>query len=113
MDDAEILARLRKICLGLDEATEIVAWGHPTFRVRNKIFAALSGPEGEAPSISLKVGKSVQEIFLQDTRFFKTPYVGQHGWVSLRTDGPLDWEEVTELVRGSYELISGKRKKSQ
>ena len=33
------LARLRAICLALPEATEVEAWGEPTFRVRNKLFA--------------------------------------------------------------------------
>jgi hypothetical protein len=33
------LARLRKVCLALPEAHEVEAWGEPTFRVRNKLFA--------------------------------------------------------------------------
>src|SRR5690242_16181943 len=33
------LVRLRKICLALPEAHEVEAWGEPTFRVRNKLFA--------------------------------------------------------------------------
>src|SRR5438876_909318 len=33
------LVRLRKICLALPDTTEVKAWGEPTFRVRNKIFA--------------------------------------------------------------------------
>src|SRR5688572_21130532 len=33
------LTRLRKMCLALPEAHEVEAWGEPTFRVRNKIFA--------------------------------------------------------------------------
>lgn len=34
-----LTARLRKICLALPEATEKEAWGDPTFRVRDRIFA--------------------------------------------------------------------------
>ena len=33
------LTRLRKLCLALPEAHEVEAWGEPTFRVRNKMFA--------------------------------------------------------------------------
>src|SRR5436189_226171 len=33
------VARLREICLALPEAHEAEAWGEPTFRVRNKLFA--------------------------------------------------------------------------
>ena len=35
---AQTLARIRRICLALPEATEKVAWGSPTFRVRDRIF---------------------------------------------------------------------------
>jgi len=33
--------RLRAICLALPEATEKLAWGEPTWRVRGKLFAQL------------------------------------------------------------------------
>ena len=33
------IAHLRAICLALPEAVEKEAWGDPTFRVRDKIFA--------------------------------------------------------------------------
>src|SRR5258708_27553922 len=33
------LTRLRKICLKLPEAHEVEAWGEPTVRGKNKIFA--------------------------------------------------------------------------
>ena len=33
------IAQLRKLCLALPESHEVEAWGEPTFRVRNKIFA--------------------------------------------------------------------------
>src|ERR1700693_4141854 len=33
------LDRLRDICLALPEAHEVEAWGEPTFRVCNKLFA--------------------------------------------------------------------------
>lgn len=32
-------SRLRALCLDLPEAEEKEAWGDPTWRVRNKIFA--------------------------------------------------------------------------
>ena len=62
-------------------------------------------------SISFKVGKAMQSVFLDDPRFFKTPYVGQHGWVSLRVNGGrLDWTEIAELAKGSHQLITGNKK---
>jgi hypothetical protein len=33
------LRRVRKLALSLPEAHEVEAWGEPTFRVKNKVFA--------------------------------------------------------------------------
>jgi phosphoribosylglycinamide formyltransferase-1 len=34
-------------------------------------------------------------------------YIGPRGWVALRLDIPgVDWNEVSELVRGSYRLVA-------
>jgi predicted DNA-binding protein (MmcQ/YjbR family) len=38
--------------------------------------------------------------------------VGQHGWVSLRAHTRLNWEEIHELVRGSYDLVAVKKKRA-
>jgi predicted DNA-binding protein (MmcQ/YjbR family) len=62
-------------------------------------------------AIAVKVGIAAQGIFLEDPRFYRTPYIGKHGWISLRADstGPaaeIDWEEVEELIKGSYELAA-------
>jgi predicted DNA-binding protein (MmcQ/YjbR family) len=48
----------------------------------------------------------MQEILLHDGRFIRTPYVGKHGWVSLRVVGPLDWKEVRSLIKRSHRLAS-------
>jgi predicted DNA-binding protein (MmcQ/YjbR family) len=110
MDEKKILAKLREICLALPKTSETVTFGHPTFQVSTKTFSVLEIYKGEL-SICVKVGKQMQPIFLQDRRFYRTPYVGQHGWVSLRANTRLNWKEIAELVRGSYELVSVKKRR--
>jgi predicted DNA-binding protein (MmcQ/YjbR family) len=99
-----VLTRLRKICMALPGAEEKKIFDHPTFRIGDKMFCLYHGT-AEKPAIAVKVGKMEQGIFLQDPRFFKTPYIGQHGYVSLPATGKLNWEEVEELVKGSYALV--------
>ena len=41
---------LRRVVLALPEAEERETWGHPTFRVRDKMFAALSD-DGQLASV--------------------------------------------------------------
>jgi len=110
MNQKNILAKLREICLALPKTSETVTFGHPTFQVGTKTFTVLETYKGVL-SICVKVGKKMQPIFLQDERFYRTPYVGQHGWVSWRATTELDWDEIGELVRSSYELVHTKKRR--
>jgi predicted DNA-binding protein (MmcQ/YjbR family) len=99
-----ILSKLREICLSLPKTVETVTFGHPTFQVHGKTSAVLEGYQGE-PGICLKVGTLLQGGFLDDSRFFRTPYKGDHGWVTLRVcAAPLNWREIRGLAKGSYDL---------
>jgi predicted DNA-binding protein (MmcQ/YjbR family) len=102
------LKRLRPLCFALPEATEVEAWGHPTFRAGKKMFAAFGEYEGEI-SLGLKVGFERQDELLTDDRFFPTPYAAHQGWVSLRIDGKTDWDEVHELLHEAYRQVALKR----
>jgi predicted DNA-binding protein (MmcQ/YjbR family) len=107
ISEADILKNLRKVCLAQPDAEETISFGHPTFRLRGgKIVAVLETYKGRL-GICVNVGKLLQGIFLDDPRFFRTPYIGKHGWVTLRAyAAPLDWKEIRELVRGSYLLAA-------
>ena len=105
----EALSRLRGVCLALPDATETVTFGNPTFQVHQKTFCVLEDYRGEL-SVCFKVGKQHQSLFLKDPRFYRTPYVGQHGWVSLRIHAaPVNWKEIAELAANSYRCVSAGR----
>ena len=107
MNQVRILEKLRAICLALPGADEVERWGHPNWRAGGKIFAVLEEYKGVL-SICFKVGVEHQGIFLNDSRFYKTPYVGKHGWVSLKAEGKLDWREIRALVKQSHGLNLGR-----
>ena len=96
------LDRLRAICLALPEATEKIAWGEPTWRVRGKLFAQLDdhhhGAEHLAVWLPAPLGEQEAMIFTDPARFFRPPYVGPRGWVGVRIDGKVDWSVVSRLV---------------
>ena len=113
LSETQILERLRKICFALADVDETITFGHPTFRVKDKMFAVLEEYKGEL-GICVKVEKELQGIFLDDSRFFRTPYIGKHGWVTLKVYAArLNWTEVKDLVRGSYRLVSATAPKSK
>lgn len=105
LTESQILVRLRKICLALPGANETVSFGHPTFKTNGKTFCVFEEYKGEL-GICVKVEMELQGLFLDDPRFFRTPYIGKFGWVTLKVYAArLNWTEVRDLVRGSYRLV--------
>ena len=112
---ASPLARLRKLCLAFPEAHEVEAWGAPTFRVRNKLFAMYAAPDdhhgGGRPGIWIKSTHVNQDLMLQSDgdRFFFPPYVGPSGWIGVYLDASPDWQIVAEILRDGYVLTAPRR----
>src|SRR5262252_1439740 len=108
------LERLTKVCLALPEAARKVMGRHASFLVRKKTFAYfLNDHHGDGiVSVTGKTlpGDNEALVKAQPKRFYLPAYIGSRGWVALRLDvGKIDWDEVTELMRGSYALVAPKR----
>jgi hypothetical protein len=98
---------VRQIALALPEAQERETWGAATFRVRDKIFVTLSA---DGKSASVKARKEHQQtIIASDPRTFSiAPYVGQHGWVSVRV-GRVRARAMRVLIVDAWRLTAPKR----
>jgi hypothetical protein len=108
------LIRLTKICLALPEASREYHGRHAAFRVRKKTFAYfLNDHHGDGiVAVTCKVlpGDNTALIAANPARFYMPAYIGPKGWVALRLDqGDIDWDEVSELVTGSYRMVAPKR----
>ena len=106
---AGVLARVRRICLGLPGATEKKAWGAPTFRAGKMFAMFVDNHHGdgrlavwcnaEAPARDALVASDPEH-------FFVPPYVGPYGWLGIRLDSGLDWEVIAGLLHEAYQLIA-------
>jgi hypothetical protein len=109
------LDRVRALCLALPEAHEVEAWGEPTFRVRNKMFAMYADASNHH-------GKGIAGVWIRSThvnqdllvrsdpeRFFVPPYVGPSGWVGVRLTGKPDWDVIGDLLRDAWRLTAPKK----
>ena len=109
------LTRLRKLCLALPQAHEVEAWGEPTFRVRNKLFAMYASagnhPGAGRAAVWCKASRMNQAMMVdaEPERFFVPPYVGPSGWVGVWLDGAVAWDDLGDLLRDSYLLVAPKR----
>ena len=107
------LGRLRAICLALPETSEKEAWGAPTFRVRDKMFGMYVDDHHGDGRIALwcKAPEGIQAMLVEAApeRFFVPPYVGHKGWIGVRLDRAVDWDEIADLVADSYRMTAPAR----
>ena len=109
-----VLPRLRKLCLSLPEAHEVEAWGEPTFRVKNKLFAmyAANGHDGEGRNAIWCKATAVNQRLMVEAapdRFFVPPYVGPSGWVGVYLDVDVDWKELEDLLWDAWRMTAPKK----
>lgn len=109
-DDDPYLTELRTVCLALPESAEVEAWGRPTFRAGKKMFAVFEGNDDHPHAVVFKPEPDERLALLDDRRFYVPAYFGPSGWLALDfTAGEVDWDEVTELMDGSYRQVALKR----
>ena len=109
--------RLTDICLSFPEAVHEICGRrgeHVAYRVRKKIFAYYMNDHHADGKICVAAkvapGDNTALVAAQPRRFYMPAYIASRGWVALRLDvGKIDWQEVKELVRGSYRLTAPKR----
>jgi predicted DNA-binding protein (MmcQ/YjbR family) len=99
-DDA--LTRLRSICLSFPEAEEYASYGHPTFRVGKKAFAAFEAIR-KRPTIAFRIDPMAGPPAIGKAEVFDTPY-GRGQWSSIWADGPINWRALRAALRQGYDL---------
>ena len=106
-----VLERIRKICLGLPETSERLSHGAPTFFVRGKraFVIVLTNHHGDGRfAIWCAAPAGLQQMLVEadPERFFVPPYVGHRGWLGLRLDRGLDWDELTGIVEDAFAEVA-------
>lgn len=101
---ADPLPRLRTLCLALPESSEKLAWGEPTFRVKDKLFAMYANADnhhgGGRPAVWIKAMPMNQALVIESdpARYFKPPYVGPSGWIGVWLDRRPPWKAIEALL---------------
>jgi predicted DNA-binding protein (MmcQ/YjbR family) len=109
-EDDPFLADVRRVALALPESAEVEAWGRPTFRAGKKMFAMFVHQDGHGFAVAFKPEPDERPALADDPRFYSPPYLGPGGWLALDLEvAPPDWDEVAELLEGSYRQVALKR----
>jgi hypothetical protein len=107
------LKRVREICLSLPEVSERLSHGSPSFFIRGKKTLAMFVDDHHGDGILgiwCPAFPGVQEemVALEPDRFFRPPYVGPSGWLGVRLDRDVDWDEVRGILTESYRKVAPK-----
>lgn len=102
MTEAEALRALRKQPLRWPATAERETWGHPTFRVKDKIFATYN--DGVLTFKADRLAAAAGD----DPRFFTAAYVGRYGWRSVKIKD-IHESELISLVRQSWLRVAPKK----
>lgn len=105
------IERLRALCLALPEVSEKLSHGEPTWFVR-KVFVSLAEHHHDdrlAFWCAAPPGAQEELLAAEPERFFRPPYVGGRGWLGVRLDVDVDWDEIAEIVTDAYRVIAPRR----
>jgi hypothetical protein len=109
-----VLRRIRTICLELPETSERLSHGAPTFFVRGKraFLMVLTSHHGDGRfAIWCAAPEGMQAMLVEadPERFFVPPYVGHRGWLGVRLDRGLDWDELAGIAEDAWAEVAPPR----
>jgi hypothetical protein len=113
MASSDLEARVRRICLALPGVSERMSHGAPAFFVTKQFL--MLWPSGHHdhtfPHLWCAAPPGAQDALVaaDPTRFFRPPYVGGRGWIGVRLDGAVDWDEVAALSEDAYRSVAPAR----
>ena len=113
--DAErrALERVRAICMAFPEVTERLSHGEVTWFIREKRVLAMMddhhhGGDHYAVTCPAPPGVQQQLVEQEPDRFYRPAYVGPAGWIGVRLDRDVDWDEIALIVEDAYRMKAPK-----
>jgi hypothetical protein len=110
---AKVLERVRAICLDLPEVTERPSHGAPTFFIRDKKTFVMFHNDHHGDGIlgvwaAAPPGAQEALIAANPAVYYRPAYVGHRGWVGMRLEGKVDWDEAEGVIEDAYRAVAPK-----
>ena len=104
----EVLGQLEALCAVLPETSTATQFGNPVWKAGKKTFLSTHYYTGRM-QLSFWVGPDQQTLLTQDPRYQIPAYTGHNGWINLDVEAQADWQEIEQLLLGSYQHFALKR----
>jgi hypothetical protein len=109
VDSEDVSKRVRAICLALPGMIEKPSHGSPAFFAGKQavMLWADGHHDHDFPHLWCAAPAGAQEALVASSdRYFRPPYVGHRGWIGVRLDGNVDWNELAELIEDAYRTVA-------
>ena len=108
------LERVRELCLSFPETTERLSHGQPTWFVRDKkTFVMYLDNHHDDGRLALwcaaPEGMQAALVHGEPEHYFVPPYVGHRGWIGVRLDRDLGWNEIAGAIEEAYATVAPRR----
>ncbi|MGW0736484.1 MmcQ/YjbR family DNA-binding protein [Streptomyces sp. NPDC002851] len=100
---------VRACALRLPETEEKAAWGQPTFRVRGKIFAALSDDDASM-GVKCPRDERAELIAAEPEKFFvRAGHDDRYDWLRVRLAAVPDEAELKDILADAWHQVAPRR----
>lgn len=111
---ASQLARVRALCRQLPGVVERPSHGSPAFLIDGKHVLAyfLDNHHGDGRLALWCAAPDGAQAMLVDNNpdgYFVPPYVGHRGWLGVRLDRGLHWDELDGIAEDAYAVVAPPR----
>ena len=106
-----VLDRLKRLTARLpDVIVERDGFGHSVLKVGKRSFVIVGDGGGVGPTVSIKTDPVTQDLLVRQGTFERTPYIGQHGWVTASGSvAELPWSTIEGLLEDAWRAVAPKR----
>ena len=113
MPEKTPLDRVRELCLSLPETSERLSHGQPSFFIREKksFVMYLDDHHGDGRvALWLAAPEGMLQALVEAApeHYFRPPYVGHRGWLGVRLDRDLAWDEIAGAIEDAYLCVAPK-----
>jgi hypothetical protein len=113
MPTPDLTERVRAICTALPGVEERLSHGSPAFFAGKQFIMLWADGHHDHHFAHLwaaaPAGVQEELVSTEGDRFFRPPYVGHRGWIGLRLEGAIDWEEVAGVCEEAFRTVAPKR----
>jgi len=113
MVHADLEERFRVMCMDLPGVTEKLSHGAPVFFAGKQFLTLwLDGHHDHGfPHLWCAAPPGVQDelVTTEPDRFFRPPYVGGRGWLGVRLDAVIDWDEMTLICEEAFRAVAPRK----